>query len=72
MWPHFGGRPKLTFPVRLFWGEDLEDIDTPTTMGRFKDYIPRDADFFTDAKGKVSVRTVPFQKHMESWRRRLV
>lgn len=44
------GRPRLTVPVRLFGGKNLEHVDTPTAMGSLEDRLGRNADVVSDSR----------------------
>lgn len=44
---------RLTFPVCLFWAEDLQDIDAASSVGGLQDHVGVDADLLADA-GTVS------------------
>lgn len=39
---------RLTLPIRLFWGQYLQDVDAAAAMGSLKNDIPRHTDFFAD------------------------
>lgn len=45
---------RLTFPVRLLWTKDPQDIDAATSMGGLQNHVWIDTDFFADAAGRVS------------------
>lgn len=49
------GNRKLTFPIRLLWTEDLQDVDAATSVRGLQDHVGVDADFFADSAKRVSV-----------------
>jgi hypothetical protein len=44
----------LTFPIRLLWAQDLQDIDAAPAVGRLQNHVRIDADFVTDPVGSIS------------------